>query len=168
MLNRKWLIFGSIVVGILGIGLLLWPIIEQQLMEIPFAHAITAISAGHVAEAQETFTPSAVAEYQDIHLPMRDVLRTLAPDLNHEQLESTVRFAGIQQITARTADTADVNFTIIIYVGDEMGRRLPVRRRGRARLARTGWFTWRIHRITTDDPTFGAALQEIDHHRAPE
>jgi hypothetical protein len=152
---RRLLIAGLIVAALGIAAAILWPIIEQAQMEAPLAQAVTGVQRGKVEAIAACFTPDAAAVAGEVRVPIARLLKYAGPALRDG--DTALRFSGMT-LLRRTHATAEVEFGVIFYVYDDVGRRLPIPRKGKARLARTGWLAWRIAEVSTDDPHFAAAL----------
>ncbi|HEY3376549.1 MAG TPA: hypothetical protein VGL77_03560 [Armatimonadota bacterium] len=136
-----------LVVGIFGV----WPLVDGELMKVPFTDGITAVRAGNVAKLRNVFTADATVSNKLFGtLAVANVIDRLAPLITqaHEQ-PANFRFGSYTNMT-KSWGRAEADFTIIFVMeGDEVPYHgLPVGQQGHVVLLRHGLFSWKIAQLS--------------------
>lgn len=152
-----WLVLYLLGMGILA-GIIVLPMVDQEMMRAPFTDAILAVRRGDVDGLRGCFAPGATLAFQQHALPAERFISALAPMITAGELRGTARFGDYSNIHRQPGEVAEADFTLWIYIdggSDLPYKQIPLQKKGHTRLIRTGWFRWKIQRINSDDAEFG-------------
>ena len=144
------------------LGVVVTPLIEEEMMRAPLAEAILAVRRGDANGLRTCFTPEATLAYQDTTLPAAEVITDFAPLLQTSAWRGAARLGDYTHIRQRPDTLVEADFTVWVYLegGDDLPyKRIPIQKQGHVTLKKLGWFRWKIQRITSDDADYGAIIQ---------
>ncbi|MHB9133058.1 MAG: hypothetical protein ACYDBB_18475 [Armatimonadota bacterium] len=161
MRKRIWFILAIIVTVLILGGVIVLPIIQSEMMKVPLTEAIMATRRGDISALRTCFTPDAQVGAGGFAIAANDAIDLLAPYILEHKANNNMRFGGYANQQQVTPTTVKADFTVWFSVegnDDIPYRRVPIRKTGQVVLVKTGWFTWKIKKLSSNEGEFENAL----------
>lgn len=154
---------GILVAALLLGALVVWPLVDGELMKIPMTDGLAALRRGNLPAVRACFTPNAVAFSRDREMPITQLLDAYASEIEGDKGTGSYRFGGYTHLL-KQGNTALADFTVYYYLNDDdvPYRNVPIKRTGKVMLVRDGFFSWKIARIGSDEPELAVLLRAMD------
>lgn len=159
---RKLLLVLGVVLGLIVLGaLIVLPAIEEEMMQAPFTRGLMALRNGDMPRLRGYFMPNALFGNARLCIPVDGALERIRTYMENKAFDSDVRFEGFTRMQRESPTRVSADFTITIYYeGDDSPyQRVPIDKKGHVVLEKVGFMTWKIQRLTSDEPEVEALLQ---------
>ena len=145
---------------LLFVAFVIWPLIDQQLMQSPMTDGLAALRNGKIAQFAQCFTPDARITTPQVSMSIDKLINHLKPLLEEGENGSSVRFGGYSHLLHHASTvTADVTFIYDIQNDDIPYPSLPTRWTERVTLEKVNLFSWKIKEIHLYDDALNAFVK---------